>query len=236
VRNKDFGAHLFDESMQSLRLKACLPLLLMFCMGGCGKEHSAVVGGDATTPEAAVKGFLDWRINSRMAGAPDAAQLEEMSPYISEELRSWLGKAREEYENKKPSLPALSRKELEKGTRVKPLSKRETRSRMLGESDLFSSMFEGPTSFTMGESEAEDSTHVIPVRFMSGRQLPAINWTDRVRVVRENNHYVVADIEYANHWSLGSRSTLLDALKNKNAVNTPKDVKSSATTSDKQRT
>ena len=87
------------------------------------------------------------------------------------------------------------------------------RKRLLGESDLFSSMFDGPTSFTMGEIETQGDEHVLPVRFMSGRQLPAVNWIDRIRVVRENDHYVVADVEYANHWSLGNNATLLGVLR-----------------------
>jgi hypothetical protein len=93
-----------------------------------------------------------------------------------------------------------------------PYSKGELRQRMLGESDLFSSMFEGPTSFTMGDAESQGDERIVPVRFMSARHLPAINWVDRVHVVRENGHYVVADVEYANHWHLGSNATLREAL------------------------
>jgi len=197
-----------------------LPALLLavvcvavFTLSACGNGRSSSEAAKyvpAATPLAAVTGFLNWRINSQITGTPDAEQLEAMAPYISEELYGLLEKAREEYEGIRPSPLALSR-ERERGSRLKP-SLME-RKRLLGESDLFSSMFEGPTSFSMGDVETQGDAHVVPVRFMSGRQLPAINWIDRVRVVQENGHYVVADVEYANHWSLGSNATLLGILK-----------------------
>ena len=196
-------------------------LLSLLCLGGCNNEHSAnapAAPAPATTPEAAVTALLDWRIDSKIAGTPDAAQLDAITPYITKELRGLLQKARAEYENKRtkqgqePSAHALSR-ERERGSRLQPYSRGELRQRMLGESDLFSSMFEGPTSFTMGDAESQGEEHIVPVRFMSARQLPAINWVDRVHVVREHGHYVVADVEYANHWHLGSNATLREALR-----------------------
>ena len=180
-----------------------LPVLLLavvcvavFALSGCGNGRSSSKAAKyvpAATPQAAVTGFLNWRINSQITGTPDAEQLEAMAPYISEELRGLLENAREEYDRGK--------------------GRSKDRRRLLGESDLFSSMFDGPTSFSMGDVETQGDEHVVPVRFMSGRQLPAINWIDRVRVVQENGHYVVADVEYANHWSLGSNATLLGILK-----------------------
>ena len=197
-----------------------LPALLLavacvavFSVTGCGNGRSSTKAAKyipAATPQAAVTGFLNWRINSQITGTPDAEQLEAMAPYISAELHGLLQKAREEYEGIRPSPLALSR-ERERGSRLKPSLKE--RKRLLGESDLFSSMFEGPTSFSMGDVETQGDEHVVSVRFMSGRQLPAINWIDRVRVVQENGHYVVADVEYANHWSLGSHATLLGVLQ-----------------------
>ena len=217
-----------------------LPALLLavacvavFSVTGCGNGRSSTKAAKyipAATPQAAVTGFLNWRINSQITGTPDAEQLEAMAPYISAELHGLLQKAREEYEGIRPSPLALSREResrlkpdqrmpsplalsrgRERGSRLKPSLKE--RKRLLGESDLFSSMFEGPTSFSMGDVETQGDEHVVPVRFMSGRQLPAINWIDRVRVVQENGHYVVADVEYANHWSLGNHATLLGVLQ-----------------------
>jgi hypothetical protein len=180
-----------------------LPALLLavacvavFSVTGCGNGRSSTKAAKyvpAATPQAAVTGFLNWRINSQVTGTPDAEQLEAMAPYISAELHGLLQKAREEYDSGK--------------------GRSKERKRLLRESDLFSSMFEGPTSFSMGDVETQGDEHVVPVRFMSGRQLPAINWIDRVRVVQENGHYVVADVEYANHWSLGNHATLLGVLQ-----------------------
>lgn len=216
-------------ALKSRRNSLAALLLAVVCVAlcsliGCGNGRSSTKAAKyvpAATPQAAVTGFLNWRINSQIIGTPDAEQLEAMAPYISTELRGLLQQAREEYKGIGPS--PLASRERERGSRLMP-SLME-RKRLLGESDLFSSMFEGPTSFSIGDVEAQDDVeaeddveahgdaHVVPVRFMSGRQLPAINWIDRVRVVQENGHYVVADVEYANHWSLGSNATLLGSLK-----------------------
>ncbi|MGH8179069.1 MAG: hypothetical protein ACREV5_22645 [Steroidobacter sp.] len=148
---------------------------------------------DVVSPEDAVKTFYDWRIASRMTGAPTREQLASMRPYISSELHTLLAEAR-----------AIHERDLGRAPGEKPA---------FAEGDLFSSLFEGPTSFTTSDVESMGDEHVVPVRFVYGAKTPAVNWIDRVRVVQENGAYVVADIDYGNHWSFGPKGSLVQSLR-----------------------
>ena len=178
--------HESERMLQALKL-----LVLLIALSGCAQDKSAPAA--APSPERAVKSFYDWRLASRMTGAPTAVQLQTMKPYISAELHDLLAQARLRYE------ADLARSPDEKPS--------------FAEGDLFSSLFEGPTSFTTGDVEAHGAEHIVPVRFVYAGQLPAVNWIDRVHVVEENGAYVIADIEYGNHWNVGAKGTLVGSLK-----------------------
>jgi hypothetical protein len=159
---------------------------------------SLLVGCDEpepqATPEAAVVAFYTSRIASGTQGTPSVDELEQLAPYISQELRELLEEALLKH-NKIASRTVQQR-------------------RTFSEGDLFSSLFDGPTSFTAAaiEKRAGDE-HVVSVKLTSGKQLPALSWTDKVTVIRENGHYVVADIEYTNHWAFGSNTQLVSSLR-----------------------
>jgi hypothetical protein len=160
-------------------------------LSGCSKAKAP-----DNSPAGIVSQFYTWRINSRMTGAPTADQLEGIRPLISDELQTLLQRTSETTDASKTQTGARKRQPA------------------FTDGDLFSSIAAGPTSFKTGPAEPlANDEHVIPVRFMSAKQLPAINWTDRVKVINQNGHYVVADIEYANHWQAGGNGTLVKSLK-----------------------
>jgi hypothetical protein len=144
------------------------------------------------SPTGIVKQFYTWRINSQMTGAPTREQLDGMRPLLSHELQE------------------LLQRTTEHDSTADSAGKKQP---SFVDGDLFSSISVGPTSFTTGAAEQQDDGHLIPVRFVSAKQLPAINWTDHVKVIHEDGHYVLADIEYANHWQLGGKGTLVKALQ-----------------------
>lgn len=176
----------------SLALRCCV-LLLVVSLYACGKTSVAT----QATPQGAVEAFYEWRIRSQMTGAPDDGQLAQMAPYITEELRLLLANARPKVDDAKKSKPGA----------------RGRGKRAFSEGDLFSSIFDGPTTFITNEVETHGDAHVVPVRLTSARQLPAVNWVDKVKVVSEGGHYLVADIEYGSHWEFGMNATLVGALK-----------------------
>jgi Protein of unknown function (DUF3828) len=152
--------------------------------------------GVARTPERAVEQFYEWRLQNPSMSVPSDEQLAQMKPFLTDELFKLL------------SVTA---------TQSRKASSNATSKRSFIDGDLFSSLSSGPTSFVPVEAETlADDEHVIAVQLTSAQQLPAVHWVDRVRVVRENDRYVIADVQYANHWSMGSHQTLVGALKKHN--------------------
>lgn len=179
------------------RTRAAFAVSCLAVIGACSQQHKP----PDNTPAGIVSQFYTWRIQSHMTGAPTTDELAGMRPLISNELQTLLTrisvKAAGANEDKNDANAS--------GKKHPPA---------FTDGDLFSSIATGPTSFTIGEAEIFDNdVRVIPVRFMSARQLPAINWTDRVKVINENGRYVLADIEYANHWQAGGTGTLVKSLR-----------------------
>jgi hypothetical protein len=169
----------------------------MVAASGCNRGEAPAPDN---SPAGIVTQFYNWRIQSRMTGAPDMEQIEGMRPWVSSELQTLL------QNSSRNALRVVQQ------TNKQP-TKTHKEQRAFTDGDLFSSISQGPTSFRTGTPETlANDTFVVPVRFVYGRQLPAINWTDRVKVINENGRYVVADVEYANHWQAGSGS-LLASLK-----------------------
>jgi hypothetical protein len=146
------------------------------------------------TPAAAIESFYSVRIAGGARGTPSVDELERLAPFISVELHDLLAEALLKHH--------------------KLAAKTQERGRTFSNGDLFSSLFDGPTSLLVGGSEQlAGDQFLITVKLTSAKQLPALKWSDKVRVVREGGHYVVADIEYANHWAFGSNTRLVHSLQ-----------------------
>jgi hypothetical protein len=145
-------------------------------------------------PVDVVKDFYTVRIQSGITGAPTPEQLELIAPYLSAELQTLLRKSRElhdreakEYPDEKPAFT---------------------------EGDLFSSLFEGPTSFEIIYDELQGDIHRVSVRFTYTDEQGMTRWTDNVLVRPEDDHYVITDIEYLGDWDFSNKGTLLSSLRN----------------------
>jgi hypothetical protein len=146
------------------------------------------------TPEAAIRAFYSARIASGANGTPSVSELEQLAPLISVELHDLLQEALLKHD--------------------KLASKTQKKRRTFVEGDLFSSLFDGPTSLVVGASEPlAGDEYLVTVKLTCAKQLPALTWTDKIRIVRERGHYVVADVEYGNHWAFGSNTRLVSSLQ-----------------------
>jgi hypothetical protein len=158
-----------------------------------------VVGCETATsnPSAeAVRNFYTWRIDSRLNGMPSAAEIALMAPHLSRELRTLLSEVSADYS--RSAAPSQSERTIENG-------------------DWFTSMFDGPTSLIVGDIESKGTQHIVSVRFTSAKQLPAVNWRDRVVVIEEEGRHVIANVQYENHWGFKDDATLLQVLKDPKA-------------------
>jgi len=166
------------------RLIALLAIAAL--LGSCAKP--------ANTPEATVEAFYALRIESKVIGVPTAAELKAFAPYLSEELRGLLEQARKRHDDDVARTPA-----------DKP---------SFADGDLFSSLFEGPTSFKVGADEVTGDIHRISVQLAYDRQQPVMSWTDKAVVKLENGKPIIADIEYGGNWEFGNKGALVSMLKN----------------------
>jgi hypothetical protein len=175
-------------------LGACLRSPLLPILGVC--LLAACRGTITADPTVeAVKSFYNWRISEDINGVPTQDQLVAMEPYLSKELSSLLRQTSIDYApSEKPS-----------------------EARTIENGDWFTSMFDGPTSFRVGEVQSEGGRYLVAVRFTSAQQLPAVNWHDRIVVVEEDGKHVIANVMYENHWAFKQDATLIDALKDPKA-------------------
>ncbi|HEX2885536.1 hypothetical protein [Vineibacter terrae] len=83
----------------------------------------------------------------------------------------------------------------------------------LVEGDLFTSLFEGATRFTVTSCTNDDKAAVcqVALSYKDGRSETA--WLDRVHLVPVAGRWVVDDIEYAGGWDFARRGRLSDVLK-----------------------
>jgi hypothetical protein len=84
------------------------------------------------------------------------------------------------------------------------------------EGDLFTSNFEGATSYSIRKCEAQGTAARCAVDLAyvptDGKNKP-ITWTDRVYLVRTNAGWRVDDIGYGATWAFGNKGRLSETLK-----------------------
>ena len=159
-------------------------------------SYLCACGGSITTDPKVetVKTFYNWRITQNVNGVPTQDQLAAMEPYLSKELTGLLKETSRDYA---------------------PSDK--SGARTIENGDWFTSMFDGPTSFRVGEVQNTGNRYLVSVRFTSAQQLPAVNWHDQIVVVEEDGKHVIANVVFENHWAFKDDATLIDALKDPKA-------------------
>lgn len=154
---------------------------------------AASCGAPKSPTASVVEDFYKARLEARIIGAPDEKQLRTLAPYLGEELRGLLDQAHKRRLDDTARAPG-----------DKPA---------FADGDLFSSLFEGPTSFKVGADEVTGDVHRVSVQLAFDRQQPVVSWTDKVVVKSENGKSVVVDIEYGGSWAFGNKGTLVSMLK-----------------------
>ena len=150
---------------------------------------------DATAPVRALFAALD---SAPVFGAPTDADLQRLAPYLSADLLERLRQARALRDAAATAAPG-----------EKP---------PFADGSLFTSLFEGPTGFTVGRDSLlrdpkgvvpdDYADHLVTVGFTYATPGDTVRWEDRVLVTRSGNRWVVADIRYG-----GSRGSLMGILR-----------------------
>ena len=142
----------------------------------------------ADSPAAVVSAFYKQRLALNFSGAPTPQQLQALSPYLSQHLQALLERAWQKRERDRARAPD-----------EKPA---------FAEGDLFSSLFEGPTSFAIAGNEVLVHEYAVTVRFKHEET----TWKDTVRLANKQGRVVIVDIEYGGDWPFAAKGTLVSAL------------------------
>lgn len=151
----------------------------------------------AESPDQIVKNFYTKYFEMKPDGLPDQTAMKALSPFLSGRLMELFESARkyrDDYATRHPD---------EKPPFV--------------EGCLFSSSFEGPTSFEIGRTEKlPDGKSKVFVRFSyvdQERPSDVMHWEDAVIVTTENKRLVIEDILYLGEWPFKTGERLSEVLQ-----------------------
>ena len=188
-----------------------LSLIAAGLVTACGSKPAAEVAAappavlPAAAPEQVVADLYAALNTLRPSGAPTDAQRLILAPVLSAELTGLLQRADAARTAARAAAP----------TEKPPFT----------DGDLFSSLFEGPTAFTVGKAVSAaaapggrlgdlqvpvDLVHTIDPAAGGGE--PA-TWTDTVLLREENGRFVVADIAFGGGWDFANKGTMIAALR-----------------------
>jgi hypothetical protein len=128
---------------------------------------------------------------------PDPRAMPALEPYLTPELYAGLQHARHQRDSAAAASP----------TEKPPFA----------DGNLFSSLFEGHSTYVVQKTAARGDTVAVPVAFSNTDQTPAVQWTDTLVVVNTavdgaEPRWRVADLRYGGDWEFGYRGSLLKVL------------------------
>ncbi|MFZ4832643.1 lipoprotein [Rouxiella sp. Mn2063] len=151
-------------------------------------------------PDAVAQKFYDLRIQNKQTGLPNSNQLAQYRPYLSTALYQALLNAQHE-----PKIDLAAT----------PNEKHDA----VG-GDVFSSLFQGPTSVSVHSASTIPNTDArnIPLRVNmtnDGTQSKQPKWQDEVLMVREGHCWAIDDVRYMADLDFVSGGTLRQVLENR---------------------
>lgn len=147
---------------------------------------------ERSSPSDVVVQFYTMRDAVGMQGAPSERELAALRPFIADTLAGRLAYA--DTLRRTGTIPASDSASL------------------IVRGDLFSSLFEGPSTFRVMPSTPVGEQVVVPVECTSERVRPAVRWTDTVTVVSQGGRYVVQNIHFGAVRGANRASSLLARL------------------------
>lgn len=149
-----------------------------------------VVAQDATE---VTDNFYATLRDLNVRGLPDKNQLRELSPFLSSQIVTLIKRDQKKQE-------AFIKKHSDE----KP---------PLVEGDLFSSLFEGPTSYEIGKTRTMGSTREVDIYLHHVSESDKVKWTDTVVLKKFGGKWLVTNILFKGKWQFKSGSSLRNALK-----------------------
>ncbi|HZP11709.1 MAG TPA: DUF3828 domain-containing protein [Nevskiaceae bacterium] len=169
-----------------MKLMRTAVAVLLLALSACAQKNDS--------PDAVARRFYDFYLSQQMNnGLPTIEQCRQMTPLLSRAMQDAIGKARREQDKFAMEHPG------EKPPFV--------------DGDLFTSLFEGATSYQIGKVDTDNShADVLVVLKYADPKGHDVEWTDRLVLVQENDHWVVEDLEYGGNWDFANHGTLRQSL------------------------
>ncbi len=156
---------------------------------------SATLGASAGGEiQRGVTAFYDLYVKLHPQGIPQEKELAQFRPYLSQALMRDLQRGRQ----------AEQRYQKVQGGAVPPLI----------EGDLFTSLFEGASGFSIISCAPRGETASCEVEFraLDPKDRSLFKWKDKIYLVRELRRWVVDDIEYLGSWPFMHKGRLKTVL------------------------
>jgi len=145
-------------------------------------------------PEKAAKAFYETYLAVQQAGIPDAAGRKKLHPLLSDTLNAALADAAH--------------------AEAAYAKKTEGDAPPLVEGDIFTSLFEGASSYKILSCDAQPKTAVCTVSLTGGSEDSAdVSWQDKLVLVSSLHGWLVDDVQYGGNWDFGPKGTLQETLK-----------------------
>jgi hypothetical protein len=158
-------------------------------------------------PEGAVKSYYSTVLAISEKGClPNENELQRLAPFMSKRLTALFQNALAYREN-------FIRDHPPKHTQAGYLLLDKP---PLSDGDCFSSNVEGASSFTIGKIKENGGGYRVDLnlaRIDSSRAGKTFEWTDAVYVIKENNRFVVDDMEFLGDWPYGNHGLLSKFLR-----------------------
>ncbi len=151
----------------------------------------------AGSPQSMVERFYQTihKSSAEVGGVPDAKLRAQLAPLVSPALAKMLEDA-----------------DAAEARHTKATNNQEP---PFVEGDLFSSLFEGPTSFSVSacESAAVVARCPVALTYVDARDKSSTQWTDDIMLVKTDTGWRVDDIIYGGTWDFGNKGRLTEVLK-----------------------
>jgi hypothetical protein len=157
---------------------------------------ASVITAQSQTPGERVNEFLNKYHLMKFSGLPDEKEAKELSLHFSPNFNKLIHKAFEAQQKFKTKFPD-----------EKP---------PLIEGDLFSSLFEGFTSFEIIETKINHDKAEVTVKFRytdPKQKSDAELWNDRYRLIKYKSIWLIDDVEYMGKWDFAPKGTLRGLLR-----------------------
>ena len=143
-----------------------------------------------------VSSFYKTILAFKDGGVPTRKNIDRLSPFISVDFRNLLISAR--------------------NAEDKHFQKTKNSEPPLVEGSLFYSLFEGADKYTSIKSEPNKKhvSYLVNLEYANpyGKH-EIVKWQDRAILIKENNRWVVHDLELLGKWQFGAKGKLTEILK-----------------------